>query len=51
LQSGKGEYAEKKEKQSRETVVKPWGRVLVPPQEIHTTISLSYFADTEIFTR
>ena len=25
---------------SQEIIVQPWGRVLVPPQEIHITISL-----------
>ena len=35
-----------REKQSRETIVQPWGRVLVPYKRIHT-ISLSCFADTE----
>ena len=38
-------------KQSRETEVQPWGRVLVPHQWIRTTISLSCFADTETPTR
>ena len=32
-------------KRSQETIVQPWGRVLVPPQGIYTTISLSCFAD------
>ena len=32
-------------KQSREKIVQPWGKVLVPHQQIHT-ISLSCFADT-----
>ena len=36
---------------SQETIVQPWGRVLVPPQGIHITISLTCFADTEIPTR
>ena len=37
--------------QSKETIVQPSGRVLVPPQGIQTTISLSCFADTETLTR
>ena len=36
---------------SQETIVQPWGRVLVPPQGIQTTTSLSCFADTESPTR
>ena len=35
----------------KETTVQPWGRVLVPPQGIHITISLSCFADTKTPTR
>ena len=35
---------------SQETVVQPWGRVLAPPQGMHIAISLSCFADTEIPT-
>ena len=31
----------------RETIVQPWGRVLVPPQEIHRTISSRCFTVTE----
>ena len=31
-------------KQSQE---QPWGKILFPPQQIHITIFLSYFADTE----
>ena len=42
---------ETREKQSRETIVQPWGKVLVPHQWIHITISLSCFADTETLTR
>ena len=38
-------------RRSQDTIVQPWGRVLVPPQGIHITISLSCFADTEIPTR
>ena len=34
-----------------ETIVQPWGRVLVPPQGIHRTVSLSCFANTESPTR
>ena len=41
----------KREEQSKETIVQPWGRVLVAPQEIYRTISLSCFADTETLTR
>ena len=36
---------------SQETIVQPWGRVLVPPQRIHITIPLSCFADTETPTK
>ena len=36
---------------SQDKIVQPWGRVLVPPQGIHVTISLSCFADTETPTR
>ena len=32
---------------SQETIVQPWDRVLVPPQGIHITISLSYLTGTE----
>ena len=32
---------------SQETIVQPWGRVLVPPQGRYITISLSCFAETE----
>ena len=32
-------------RRSQDTVVQPWGRVLVPPQGIHTTISLSSFTE------
>ena len=40
-----------KQRRSRqETVVQPWGRVLIPPQRIHTTVSLSWFADAETLT-
>ena len=35
---------------SQETVVQPWGRVLAPPQGMHIAISLSCFSDTEIPT-
>ena len=38
-------------KQSRGTIVQPWGRVLVPLQGIHTTVSPSCFADAEAPTR
>ena len=34
----------------QETVVQPWDRVLIPPQRIHTTVSLSWFADAETLT-
>ena len=37
--------------QSRETTDQPWGRVLVAPQRIYTTVSLNYFADAEFPTR
>ena len=36
---------------SQETVVKSWGRVLVLPQRIHITISLSSFAEAETATK
>ena len=36
---------------SRETIVQPWGKDLVPQKEMHITISLSYFADTETPSR
>ena len=42
---------ETKEEQSGETVVKPWGRVLVPPLGIHITISLNWSAETETHPR
>ena len=42
---------ETREEQSKETIVQPWGRVLVPPQGIRRTISLSCFADSETPTR
>ena len=49
---GKGGDARKgRNKQSRETIMQPWGKVLVPHQWIHTTISLSCFADTETPSR
>ena len=46
-----GGDAETREEQSGEPIVQPWGRVLVPPQGTHITISLSCFADTETRTR
>ena len=36
---------------SQETIVQPWGKVMIPPQGIHITIPLSCFADTETPTR
>ena len=36
---------------SLETIVPPWGRVLVPPQGLHIAVSLSCFADTETTSR
>ena len=36
---------------SEETIMQPWGRVLVPLQGIYITISLSCFEDTETPTR
>ena len=42
---------QKQERSSQETVVQPWGRVLVPPQGIYITIPLSCLADTETPTR
>ena len=38
------EGMQRSERGSQETIVKPWGRVLVPPQEIYT-ISLSLSAE------
>ena len=38
-------------KLSRQTIEQPLGRVLVPHQARHTTVSLRYFADTETSTR
>ena len=35
---------------SQETVAQPWGRVLVPPQGIHTTIPLSSSAELKLTT-
>jgi len=35
----------------REKQEQPWDNVLFPHQRIHTTISLSYFADTETSSR
>ena len=35
----------------QETIVKPWGRVLVPLQGTHITISLSSFTDTKTPSR
>ena len=40
-----------REEKSRETIVQPWGKVLVPSQGIHITRSLSCFSDTESPTR
>ena len=48
---GKGGDAETKEDESKETLVQPWDRVLVPPQGIHRTLSLSFYAETETPTR
>ena len=36
---------------SQERIVQPWGSVLVPPQGVHRTVSLSCFANTETPTR
>ena len=41
-ESGRGGDADTR---SHETTVQPWGRVLVPPQEIHRTVSLSLSAE------
>ena len=38
-------------KNSQETIVQPWGRVMVPLQETYITISLSCFMNTETQTR
>ena len=40
-----------KVKQLRKTIVQPWGNVLFHHQKIYTTISLSYFTDTETHSR
>ena len=32
----------------RDSQEQPWGKVLLSHQQIHTTISLSYFVDTEL---
>ena len=42
---------ETRKEQSRETIVQPWGTVLVPPRGTYITISLSCFADTETTAR
>ena len=41
------EARQERKRQSRETVMQSWGKVLVPHQWIHTTISQSCFAGTE----
>lgn len=48
VDQGKEGWETGKSKQSRETVVQPWGKVLTPHQGAHKTISSSCFADTEI---
>ena len=45
------EGMQRQEKSRQETIVEPWGRVLVSHQRIYIAISLSYFADTETSTR
>ena len=35
----------------KKKIVQSWGRVLVPPQGIHRTMSSSFSADTETSTR
>ena len=35
------EGTQKQGRNSQETIVQPWGKILVPPQGICTTISLS----------
>ena len=45
---GGGEEMQRQGRRSQETIVQPWGRVLVPPQELYITISLSCLADTEV---
>ena len=50
IREGRG-CRDKEETVGKKTIVQPWGRVLVPPQEIYITIYLSCFADTEIPTR
>ena len=39
----RGGDEETREAQSEETRVQPWGRVLVPPQRIHRTVSFEVF--------
>ena len=31
------------ERSSQDKIVQPWGKVLVPPQVVHRTVSLSFF--------
>lgn len=45
-----GRVCETWEEQSKETIMQPWGMVLVPHQGINTAMSLNCFADTEIPT-
>ena len=49
IREGKG--CKTRVKQSRKTIVQPWGNVLFHHQKIYTTISLSYFTDTETHSR
>ena len=44
-------WMQRQGRNSQETAVQPWGRVLAPPQGMHIAISLSCFADTAIPTR
>ena len=42
---------QKQRKSSQETILQPWGKVPVPPQEIYITIYLSSSAGTKVPTR
>ena len=45
------EGMKKERKSSHETIVHPWSRVLVPPQGIYMTTSLSSSARTKVLTQ
>ena len=42
---------QKQRRSSQETIVQPWGRVLVPTQGIYITIPLSSYAGTKVSTQ